>query len=96
MGNLESLHRYFFPAATTRARNTGLPTTRSVPPNGLITALSHTSNTSLKNSRIASSVAGLVGLFAMEVLPVAEDVEDEEERLLPPPTEGTVPGKVLL
>lgn len=31
-------------------------------------ALIQTSNTSLKNSRIASSVCGLVGLFAISVL----------------------------
>lgn len=42
-------------------------------------ALTHTSHTSVKNCRIASSVCGLVGLVAIEV-EVEEDEDDMEDR----------------
>lgn len=71
-------HKYFFPAATTRARNTGLAITVSTPQNGFITAFSHTSNTSAKNWRMASSVCGLVALFAIEVPPVTPAADEDE------------------
>lgn len=69
-------HKYFLPAATTLCLNTGLPIFPSVLANGFIIAFSHTSKTSPKNCRIASSVCGLAGLFGILVL-----VEDEAPRL---------------
>lgn len=77
MGN-DSCHKYFFPAASTLALNTGLPRTVSTPQNGFMTAFNQTSKTSAKNWRMASSVWGLVGLFAIDVLPLEEaDKEDD-------------------
>lgn len=49
-----------------------------MPWNGFITAFSQLSNTSAKNCRIASSVCGLVGLLAIEVLPGTLDAEERE------------------
>lgn len=72
-------HRYFFPAASTLPLNTGFPTATPGPPNGLITLLSQHSNTSTKNRRIASSVAGLVGLFAILPPPLTLAIEDRED-----------------
>ena len=47
-----------------------------MPWNGFITAFNHASKTSVKKSRKASSVCGLVGLFGIvAVLPDDEDVE---------------------
>lgn len=74
------IHRYFFPAAKTLARNTGLFTSPIGPPNGLITALTQASKTSLKNNRIASSVCWLVGLFAIPPLPAPLATFAREER----------------
>lgn len=71
-------HKYFFPAATTLARNTGLVSCASMPWNGFITAFNQLSNTSAKNCRIASSVCGLVGLLAMDVLPGRLDADERE------------------
>lgn len=73
-----SSHRYFFPAATTLVRNTGLVSLASMPWNGFITAFNQLSNTSAKNCRIASSVCGLVGLLAIDVLPGMLEAEDRE------------------
>jgi len=79
---IRSLYKYFLPAAATLCLNTGLPNFPSTLANGFITALIHTSNTSPKNCRIASSVCGLVGLLGMLVL------LELEERLLAVLLEG--------
>ena len=47
--------------------------------NGFIVALIHTSKTSQKNKRMASSVCGLAGLLAMEPAPEVELLKVEEE-----------------
>ena len=78
------------------------------PPKGLITLFNHTSFTSLKNSRIASSVCGLVGLFGIPPLPaplalllllrMRELVLAEDEEVVEREDEGlnVVPGKELV
>lgn len=70
-------HKYFFPAPTTLCLKTGLPSFPSTLAKGFITAFVHTSNTSPKNCRIASSVCGLVGLFGILVFTLDEERELE-------------------
>lgn len=85
------LHKYFFPAATTLARKTGLLKGVSTRQNGFMIAFNQTSKTSAKNCRIASSVCGLVGLLAMLVLPVVvlpTEREDEAPVALRERVEG--------
>lgn len=85
------LHKYFFPAATTLARKTGLPKGVSTRQNGFMIAFNQTSKTSARNCRIASSVCGLVGLLAMLVLPVVvlpTEREDEAPVALRERVEG--------
>lgn len=72
-------YKYFFPAATTLARKTGLPKGVSTRQKGFMIAFNQTSKTSAKNCRIASSVCGLVGLLAMLVLPVVVLPAEREE-----------------
>lgn len=70
-------HKYFFPAPTTLCLKTGLPNFPSTLAKGFMIAFVHTSKTSPKNCRIASSVCGLVGLFGMLVFTLEEERELE-------------------
>ena len=70
--SVHDAQRYFLAAAKTLCLKTGLPSVISTPWNGFMIAFTQTSKISVKNSLTASSVCGLVGLFAMSVLALLE------------------------
>ena len=78
---LSSLHRNFFAAVNTLALNTGLAKALLMPWKGFIIAFTQVSYTSPKNSRIASSVCGLVGFVGIvAALPAPAEAEARASR----------------